>query len=186
MNNNNINNNYWYFNQFGNYWDDLINYDLNNDGIGDIEYTFLNGNIVDKYPLINYFTNNPPYKPIINKDEMGILCIKTNELIPIYIYLGDPDENNLNYILYLGDEFIENFDTIKSDSIIEINNTWEAKGEYLVTVYKIQLIVFDEYLYNNLSDPYEIHIYDLTNIKNIILRRVIDNLIPSYFLTNWN
>ena len=69
---------------------------------------------------------------------------------------------------------------------MEINHMWNSEGKNLVTVYYIQIITFDEYLYSNISIPYEIHVYDLSNIKNILLRNLIDNLIPSYFLTSWN
>jgi len=186
LDNNKINNNSWYFQSLGNHWDDHIVNDTNNDGIGDEPYIISNGKIIDNYPIVKYFDNNPPNKPIINKDEIGVLCLKTNELIPIFIYFSDPDNHNLSYKIYFGNNFSYSLDQINSESILEINNIWKSEGKNLVTVYYIQIITFDEYLYPNISDLYEIHVYDLSNIKNILVRNLLDNLIPSYFLTNWN
>ena len=44
--------NFWDYDGIGNYWDDYLGYDNNNDGIGDNPYSIPGGKNVDNYPLI--------------------------------------------------------------------------------------------------------------------------------------
>ena len=184
--NEHIINNLWNSHEFGNYWDDYHIEDVDNNGIGDKPYITSDGRIIDIYPIITPFKNNPPDKPIINPDEIGILCLKTGNIIPVYVYFNDIDQDELNYVIFLGDNSIYNNDLIESDTVVEINNIWNSTGNNLVTIFEIQVIAFDEYFHFSISDPYEIHVYDLSNMQNIKVRNILDNLIPSYFLTNWN
>jgi nitrous oxidase accessory protein len=45
-------NNSWDNGQYGNFWDDYNESDMNNDGIGDLTYNIPNGNNKDRYPLM--------------------------------------------------------------------------------------------------------------------------------------
>jgi hypothetical protein len=179
-------NNSWHLGELGNYWHDYSSNDYNNDGIGDEPYITSNGLIIDYYPIINIFQNTLPDKPMINPDERGVLCLKTNNNIPIYIYFNDIDSDNVSYIFFLGNKIFRNNDLIKVGRVVEFSNVWNSSVEGLVTIYNIQVLVYDRHFFYNLSNPYEVHIYDLSKINNIRIRTLLDNLIPSYFLTDWN
>lgn len=45
--------NYWDKSEKGNYWDDYVGFDLNDDKIGDLPYEITCGSNVDRYPLMN-------------------------------------------------------------------------------------------------------------------------------------
>ncbi|OYT30199.1 hypothetical protein B6U98_00235 [Thermoplasmatales archaeon ex4572_165] len=52
-------NNYWYYNQQGNYWDDYNDYDSDEDGIGDSPY-MIDSDSQDIYPLGDFLSYNNP------------------------------------------------------------------------------------------------------------------------------
>jgi len=52
-------NNYWYYNQQGNYWDDYNDYDSDEDGIGDSPY-IIDSDSQDIYPLGDFLSYNIP------------------------------------------------------------------------------------------------------------------------------
>ncbi len=166
-----------------NYWSDYNGTDGDNDGIGDTPY--ISSNIIDKHPLINPFHDMIPAKPRINPDEKGTLCGKTEVEIPFYCLFNDADSNIL-YCKWLWGEnnssWMKTYDNIP----FEITNRWSSHGKYMVTVVPVYVIIRDQYGLFNISNPYEIHIYDLTAIKNRFIRRVIDLLMPTYFLSGWN
>lgn len=179
--------NIWDWNGSGNYWDDYNGTDVDGDGIGDTPYeTSSNGSIIDNYPLMDVFINHPPRKPTINPHEIGILCGKTDEIIPFYVNIGDPDGDQLHYKWLWGDNCSEWYGPYESGTTTEITHIWPSTGENLVTVYHIQIIAIDNMGLSNISDPYEVHLYDLSAIKNSFVRKILDNLLPSYFQSGWN
>ena len=48
-----VTNNRWYINSIGNYWDDYVGVDKDDDGIGDAPYNISGGNNQDIYPRMN-------------------------------------------------------------------------------------------------------------------------------------
>jgi len=178
--------NIWDLNGSGNYWDDYNGTDVDGDGIGDTPYETSNGSIIDNYPLMAVFVNNPPRRPIINPHEIGILCGKTDEIIPFYVSMDDPDGDQLYCKWLWGDKCSEWHGPYGSGITTEITHVWPSTGENLVTVYYLQVITVDGMGLSNVSNSYEVHLYDLSAIKNVFVRQIIDNLLPSFFLSGWN
>jgi|GEM_PF-1360060 len=175
----------WSKNITGNFWDTYQGSDDNDDGIGDSPYSILADIFTDSYPFISPYLNVPPEKPLINTDEQGILCGKTDERIPVFAYINDKDDDKIRYKWIWGQEvgFWSEYQT--GPLLFEGSQTWNHSGQSLVSMYQIQLLVQDETELITVSDPYEIHIYDLSCVKNPILRSILDTLLPSYFLTGW-
>jgi len=48
-----VTNNQWYINSIGNYWDDYVGVDKDDNGIGDVPYNVSGGNSKDIYPRMN-------------------------------------------------------------------------------------------------------------------------------------
>ena len=169
-----------------NYWSDYNGVDSNGDGIGDTPYSIYE-DILDNHPLINLFTDKQPEKPRINPDEKGILCGKTNVDIPFYCIFDDPDDTMLYCKWLWGDNTSSGWlGPYGRDIPLEITNRWRSSGECIVTVIPVYTIVKDQYGRINISYPYETHIYDLNAIKNRLIRRFVDILMPTYFLSGWN
>ena len=63
-----ISNNKWYHQGNGNYWDDYLGIDADNDGIGDVSYSIPGGGNQDKYPLMKPYNweKNPPFVDIVS------------------------------------------------------------------------------------------------------------------------
>jgi len=169
----------------GNYWLEYNGYDIDNDGIGDVP--FQTYEIFDPQPLMSPFNNTPPNPADINPDEQGILCCKTNENIPFFVEINDEDSNNILMGRFVFASEVKNWEgPYTSSEIIHSYNTLNASGKYLVSVYNIHFLTKDEYGLSSISEPYEVHIYDLQVINNPLIKRLLDNLIPTYFLSGWH
>ncbi len=108
-------NNLWYnyLLEKGNYWSDYEGIDLIPDGIGDGigDTYYINGGILDKYPL-GFFTKPPnkPSNPIPTdlKDNIGLE-------ITLQVTVSDPDGDELTAYFYRGDTNT----LIKPDAVIK-------------------------------------------------------------------
>lgn len=60
--------NHWYYQQKGNYWDDYNEYDIDNNGIGDLPYV-INVNSQDLFPLGDFLSYNQ--KPVAYIDSVS-------------------------------------------------------------------------------------------------------------------
>ncbi len=66
---NDASNNFWSYNNEGNYYDDYTEFDKNNDGIGDEPYKILGGSNVDEYPLMMPYSGTIKLKEFYIDDE---------------------------------------------------------------------------------------------------------------------
>jgi parallel beta-helix repeat protein len=80
--------NYWDNGSIGNYWDDYIGVDDDDNGIGDTPYNILGSvNAKDNYPLINEPTNPEPALPPIDGYIIGISVVGIIVVIGMVIIL---------------------------------------------------------------------------------------------------
>jgi hypothetical protein len=179
-----LDSNSWGNEGIGNYWDTYEGYDENDDGIGDVPYQIIPG-IIDINPLYRSFNNHAPDPPRINPDEQGVLCGKTEESIPFFIQISDPDINDTLSGTWVKDTTDTWIGPYGSSETIYIANIWNSTADTLVSVYHLSFICKDSYGTTTASHPYDIHIYDLKALNNPILRRLLDIMIPSYFLSGW-
>ncbi len=84
--------NFWFSKNFGNYYDDYVGLDKNNDGIGDTPYNISGGDNVDKYPLMMPYDGTiqlkefyVDYDSVFNMLILGII-ISIIFVLPIAYY----------------------------------------------------------------------------------------------------
>ncbi|MFO8078472.1 MAG: NosD domain-containing protein [Thermoplasmatota archaeon] len=179
-------NNSWTLNSVGNYWDTYEGVDVDKNGIGDDPYNIGDHIGLDFFPLIHEVKNHPPNVPIINVDETGILCGKTKENIPFFVTIDDEDGNNVSCKWLWGENHDSWDGPYRVPKTLSESNVWESNGKHIVSVYYIHALLKDDEGLTVSSEPYEIHIYDLSAIPNPFFRSIVDTFIPSYFLTGWN
>jgi parallel beta-helix repeat protein len=141
--------NQWYYEFYGNYWSDYNYIDKDLDGIGDIFYS-KNG-VLDKYPL-GYFLKAPkkPDDPAPKDFEDGV-----GLSITLKVHVVDPDSEILTVYFYRGDDD----SLIKSNSLNPVKyvlNDTEVQCKFYLgydTVFTWYAIV-DDGLLQNKSNPF--------------------------------
>lgn len=127
-------NNQIFNNYLGNYWSDYLGFDFNNDGVGDISYSFG----LDNYPLIQTFENYlillPNQPPTISQlgqfKSDGIIslsegAITTEDIVVFKAVLNDPDNDQVKLQVELK-EFNQPFneqDLLESNLVNSGNKT---------------------------------------------------------------
>ncbi len=97
-------NNTWYNETLkeGNYWDDYMGNDTNEDGIGeDPKYIAEGSSFSDKYPLMEPYSgeiNNAPDKPSDPQPEDGAVDVSLYPVLSAHI--SDPDSEKVNVTFY--------------------------------------------------------------------------------------
>ena len=101
----------------GNYWDDYIGDDNDNDGIGDTKYTFTGGQ--DNYPLMNLWGENRPVSNFTYSIDIATVIFNASSSY-------DRDGAIVDYAWGFGD------DEYGYGMVVE--HTYADNGEYLVTL----------------------------------------------------
>ena len=91
---------------------------------------YLEGNTtrIDLYFRTYVLDNNPPDKPSIHGPKSGFVGVEYS----FSFNSTDPDRDNITYIIYWGDGYIDEFGPYYQGLEITANHTWSAEGEFLI------------------------------------------------------
>ncbi len=114
----------------GNYWDDYIGTDSNEDGIGDTPYYVPGGSSEDKYPFMKPYgyPSNPPSTPVIKGSSEG----KPGIMYKYTFVSTDEDNHDLFYTIDWGDGTIDKTDVFPSGTEVIAYHIWEEKDKYII------------------------------------------------------
>jgi parallel beta-helix repeat protein len=124
--------NYWYNDSIeeGNFWDDYVGEDVDQNGVGDTPYNITGGSNQDRYPLIKPRHNIAPEKPIINGPIKG----RINKEQDYRIYSTDINDDDIYYVIDWGDDQQEEYGPYASGEDFLATHIWEIEDTYIIKV----------------------------------------------------